>query len=242
MSFWPCIPPFCPFRLTLYLDTFSGGRSQPPNTQTPVPPPTTSTEPSTTETTTTPVTETPVSTQPQGELAVHFIDVGQGDAILIDLNDIEVLIADWRREYNQVRPHSSLGYRSPAPEAKIPVTLTLFASSNTLIVAKLYLSPVIYAVSLAVITFESLVWISFTLVTQTTIVRLRNVEAWSLHQIGIYLLPIVLLHNLVNFGSEAIMMANVAHILSLLGFSIYGMLRIIDLSRRKRLSAFLTTS
>ena len=26
----------------------------------------------------------------------------------------KVLIADWRREYNQVRPHSSLGYRLPA--------------------------------------------------------------------------------------------------------------------------------
>jgi len=29
-----------------------------------------------------------------------------------------------RREYNQVRPHSALGYRPPAPEARIPVTLT----------------------------------------------------------------------------------------------------------------------
>ena len=27
-------------------------------------------------------------------------------------------------EYNQMRPHSSLGYRPPAPEARIPVTLT----------------------------------------------------------------------------------------------------------------------
>ena len=30
----------------------------------------------------------------------------------------------WRNEYNQVRPHSSLGYHPPAPEARIPVTLT----------------------------------------------------------------------------------------------------------------------
>jgi len=34
------------------------------------------------------------------------------------------LIEQWRREYNQVRPHSSLGYRPPVPEAKILVTLT----------------------------------------------------------------------------------------------------------------------
>ena len=26
----------------------------------------------------------------------------------------------WRREYNQIRPHSALAYRPPAPEAKLP--------------------------------------------------------------------------------------------------------------------------
>ena len=26
------------------------------------------------------------------------------------------LIEGWRREYNQIRPHSALGYRPPAPE------------------------------------------------------------------------------------------------------------------------------
>ena len=30
-----------------------------------------------------------------------------------------------RQEYNHVRPHSSLGYKPPAPEAKILETLTL---------------------------------------------------------------------------------------------------------------------
>ena len=44
--------------------------------------------------------------------------------IFTTLTEAKVLIADWRKEYNQVRPHSSLGYRPPAPEAKIPVTLT----------------------------------------------------------------------------------------------------------------------
>ncbi|MBT4126446.1 MAG: transposase, partial [Chloroflexi bacterium] len=26
----------------------------------------------------------------------------------------------WRREYNTIRPHSSLGYRPPVPEAIMP--------------------------------------------------------------------------------------------------------------------------
>jgi transposase InsO family protein len=44
--------------------------------------------------------------------------------IFTTLTEARVLIADWRKEYNQVRPHSSLGYRPPAPETKMLVTLT----------------------------------------------------------------------------------------------------------------------
>ena len=33
------------------------------------------------------------------------------------LLEARVVIEDWRREYNQCRPHSALGYRPPAPEA-----------------------------------------------------------------------------------------------------------------------------
>ncbi len=44
--------------------------------------------------------------------------------IFTTLTEAKVLIEQWRREYNQVRPHSSLGYRPPAPETKVPVTLT----------------------------------------------------------------------------------------------------------------------
>jgi transposase InsO family protein len=36
------------------------------------------------------------------------------------LIEAKVLVERWRREYNHVRPHSSLGYRPPAPEAIIP--------------------------------------------------------------------------------------------------------------------------
>lgn len=38
------------------------------------------------------------------------------------LLEAQVLIERWRHEYNTVRPHSSLGYRPPAPEAIEPRT------------------------------------------------------------------------------------------------------------------------
>jgi len=31
-----------------------------------------------------------------------------------------VLIERWRQHYNTIRPHSALGYRPPAPEARQP--------------------------------------------------------------------------------------------------------------------------
>jgi len=37
--------------------------------------------------------------------------------IFTTLTEAKVLIEQWRREYNQVRPHSALGYRPPTPEA-----------------------------------------------------------------------------------------------------------------------------
>jgi len=51
------------------------------------------------------------------------------------LLEAKTLIEDWRREYNQVRPHSSLGYRPPAPQAVVPanapvLTLEVVQSSG----------------------------------------------------------------------------------------------------------------
>ena len=40
--------------------------------------------------------------------------------IFYTLTEAQVLIERWRREYNTIRPHSSLGYRPPAPEAMLP--------------------------------------------------------------------------------------------------------------------------
>lgn len=37
----------------------------------------------------------------------------------------KALIADWRKEYNRFRPHSSLHCKPPVPEAKMLITLTL---------------------------------------------------------------------------------------------------------------------
>ena len=34
------------------------------------------------------------------------------------LIEAQVLIERWRRGYNMIRPHSSLGYKPPAPETK----------------------------------------------------------------------------------------------------------------------------
>ncbi len=40
--------------------------------------------------------------------------------IFYTLREAQILIEDWRREYNEFRPHSSLGYRPPAPVAFAP--------------------------------------------------------------------------------------------------------------------------
>jgi len=40
--------------------------------------------------------------------------------IFYTLKEAKVLIERWREHYNTVRPHSSLGYRPPAPEAMAP--------------------------------------------------------------------------------------------------------------------------
>ena len=44
--------------------------------------------------------------------------------VFYNLAEARVVIEQWRKEYNQIRPHSSLGYQPPAPEARILVALT----------------------------------------------------------------------------------------------------------------------
>ena len=40
--------------------------------------------------------------------------------IFTTLFEAQVLIENWRKDYNQIRPHSALGYWPPAPEAIMP--------------------------------------------------------------------------------------------------------------------------
>ncbi len=51
-----------------------------------------------------------------GKLRDELLDGEVFDTAL----EAKVLIERWRVRYNTVRPHSSLGYRPPAPEAVCP--------------------------------------------------------------------------------------------------------------------------
>jgi transposase InsO family protein len=55
--------------------------------------------------------------------------------IFYTLKEASIVIEAWRRHYNTVRPHSSLGYRPPAPEALCwpasPATLRAARPANT---------------------------------------------------------------------------------------------------------------
>ncbi len=44
--------------------------------------------------------------------------------VFTTLEEARVLIEQWRREYNQVRPHSALRYKPPAPEAILTMVTT----------------------------------------------------------------------------------------------------------------------
>ena len=49
------------------------------------------------------------------------VATSQGKPVAIACREAQVVIEQWRKHYNTVRPHSSLGYRPPAPQAISPV-------------------------------------------------------------------------------------------------------------------------
>ncbi len=40
--------------------------------------------------------------------------------IFYTLTEVQVLVEQYRQVYNQIRPHSALGYRPPAPQTILP--------------------------------------------------------------------------------------------------------------------------
>jgi transposase InsO family protein len=44
--------------------------------------------------------------------------------ILTTSTEAKILIEQWRKEYNQIRPHSALRYRPPAPETILTMATT----------------------------------------------------------------------------------------------------------------------
>lgn len=52
-----------------------------------------------------------------------FRDVLLNREIFYTLKETQIIIEQWRKEYNTIRPHSALHYRPPAPEAVLPPPL-----------------------------------------------------------------------------------------------------------------------
>ena len=50
--------------------------------------------------------------------------------IFYSLNEARIVIESWRRHYNTLRPHESLGYKPPAPEVFVPALAARTASQS----------------------------------------------------------------------------------------------------------------
>ena len=51
----------------------------------------------------------------------HLRDECLNGEIFYSLKEAQIVIGQWRQQYNMVRPHAALGYRPPAPGAYTPV-------------------------------------------------------------------------------------------------------------------------
>jgi transposase InsO family protein len=52
--------------------------------------------------------------------------------IFYSLKEAQIVIEQWRKHYNTIRPHSALGYRPSAPEALVWPATTLVAEMPAL--------------------------------------------------------------------------------------------------------------
>jgi putative transposase len=55
-----------------------------------------------------------------GHIAAELRDELLNGEIFLSLKEGQIVIEQWRNHYNTVRPHSSLGYRPPAPQTTNP--------------------------------------------------------------------------------------------------------------------------
>ena len=46
--------------------------------------------------------------------------LGDIETVVLRLREAQIVIESWRRHYNTIRPHASLGYKPPAPEVFLP--------------------------------------------------------------------------------------------------------------------------
>jgi putative transposase len=52
--------------------------------------------------------------------ASRFVWLAMSPIIFYSLKEARIVIEQWRKHYNTIRPHSSLGYRPPAPQTSSP--------------------------------------------------------------------------------------------------------------------------
>ena len=58
-----------------------------------------------------------------GKLRDEFLNREVFDTLI----EAQALTENWRREYNQIRPHSSLGYRPPSPQTVLPSATSILS-------------------------------------------------------------------------------------------------------------------
>jgi transposase InsO family protein len=63
---------------------------------------------------------TPVACRDAGISQQSYRDELLNGEIFYSLKEGQIVMEQWRKHYNTIRPHSSLGYRPPAPQTMNP--------------------------------------------------------------------------------------------------------------------------
>ena len=60
-----------------------------------------------------------------GHIAAELRDELLNGEIFYSLKEAQIVIEQWRKHYNTIRPHSALNYRPPAPQTFAPLAAHL---------------------------------------------------------------------------------------------------------------------